>query len=174
MNDVETGTPPERELARIDAEIEQLFRLRREVLFDVERDAALSRPCVMLRLEDGVRAELLAPFLVQVIEFGRTLPLAVRPRLVRVRRTGKDEPTHLGIYVGDLPTGLDLSFRPRVGLLSLRSVATVPHIVVPALGEVLTGAECWWQALPEGMELTDLTDMEIAQGWAQLIRKAGL
>jgi hypothetical protein len=158
-------SPADRELSRIDAEIERLFAERREVLaLTGDREAPAERihgvPC------DGTALAL--PMSVTKFSVGQLVPRRVMPRLVRVRRLGKGEKTYAGIYVADVASGVYLQHVPRTGHLRVEIDMPVPLIAVPALGEMVLGTECWWAALADGEEFTELSDLDVARSWHAL------
>ena len=84
--------------------------------------------------------------------------------LVKVRPCGDSNPeskTFLGIYVGELPTGLSLSFNEETGTLRLRPGVGNPAILVPSLGRIVFGLESWWSEISGADELKQITDEDI-------------
>lgn len=72
--------------------------------------------------------------------------------LVKIRPCG-DEKTYLGLYVGDLPRDLDISWAEKSNELFV-SVTSNPAIFVPALNRVVRGDESWWSIIEKPEDAT--------------------
>lgn len=86
------------------------------------------------------------------------------PRLVAVRPV-KEDKTYVGIYVGDLPTGVSASLNRTSGVLHIQRAHYNPAIVVPELGRIVFGYESWWHEIKNLEELRNITQEDIEGTW---------
>lgn len=87
-------------------------------------------------------------------------------KLVKVRPCDDkyEGKTYLGIFLGDLPVGVIVSFQEGAGVLGL-SAETNPAIFVPELKQIIYGCESWWGIIDDLNELKDITEEEIESVW---------
>lgn len=81
--------------------------------------------------------------------------------LVKVRPCGDDNPedkTYLGIFLGELPTGLSFAFNRETGTLLVEPGSGNPAMLVPELGRIVFGCESWWSEVKNADELPQITD----------------
>lgn len=73
--------------------------------------------------------------------------------------------TYLGIYLGDLPTGMHpgAAFDDRNSELIINPGMANPCIFVPDLDRVVWGYESWWGVIKGPEELKEITDEDIRQ-----------
>lgn len=72
--------------------------------------------------------------------------------------------TYLGLYLGELPIGNNISFNPETKELNV-SFSTNPAIFVFDLGEIVYGMESWWSLIGTEEDLKDITDEDINSVW---------
>lgn len=87
--------------------------------------------------------------------------------LVKVRpcRPEAQEKTYLGLYVGDMATGVGAALSTRTGVLEITPVNQNPAIWVPDLGVLVFGMESWWAPIKSVADLKSITDADISSVW---------
>ena len=84
--------------------------------------------------------------------------------LVAVRPVNSEK-TYLGVYLGNIPVGLDQAYDPKKKELNLY-VHTNPAICIPDLGcRVVMGSGSWWRELKSEDQLKNITDADIQNVW---------
>ena len=85
--------------------------------------------------------------------------------LVRVRPCADEYSgeTYFGLHIGDWPTGLTASLKDDV--LVVKPCLSNPAILIPDLGIIVRGYNCWWQKVTPGEALRIITDETIQNQW---------
>ena len=97
--------------------------------------------------------------------------VVVRP----CRAEGEEERSYVGLHLGSLPMSATATIDALVGIVQV-STRAMPAILVPALGEVVYGPQCWWRRcseaeladLREGRPLVGIQDGDIRRMWGVL------
>ena len=92
------------------------------------------------------------------------LPKNRKCQLVAIRQACNDK-TYVGIHVGDFPLGIEASYHPDSGVLSLLNACYNPAVVIPDLGKVVMGYEAWWRRIRSEEQLKEITDGDIQNTW---------
>jgi hypothetical protein len=84
---------------------------------------------------------------------------------VAVRPCGEEygDKTYLGIYLGDLPLGIQL-YAERDHTLSVLTHQN-PAMYVPDLKEIIWGCGSWWHKIDKPEQLEEITDKDISNVW---------
>lgn len=87
-------------------------------------------------------------------------------QLVRISPCGKEYggKTYIGILLGDLPIGTNISFHLDDQKLHV-GATTNPAIFVPELKKVIYGIESWWDEIEKPEDLKDITPEDIQNQW---------
>ena len=87
-------------------------------------------------------------------------------RFTKVRPCGKEYEgkTYLGIYLGDLPIGNQISHNKLTGELSV-AFETNPANFVFGLNKIIFGNASWWGIIKTEEELKNITDKDIENVW---------
>lgn len=72
--------------------------------------------------------------------------------------------TFLGIYLGDLPQSIIVSYRPKSKELTTLTKDN-PAIFVPELNKIIFGSESWWGKIKSPEHLRQITDEDIQNVW---------
>jgi len=82
-------------------------------------------------------------------------------QLVKIRPCGNeyDGKTYLGVYIGELATGINASLEGDKVKTSF--AGHNPAILIPSLNKVVYGAESWWGKIDSMDELEEITDEDI-------------
>lgn len=91
---------------------------------------------------------------------------AKQGQFVSVRKAGEGEKTKLGLYLGDLPLGVNVGTRkddPHT--LIIQYQRTNPAIFVFDDNQIVYGAESWWGAIKSPEHLREITDGDIENVW---------
>lgn len=80
-------------------------------------------------------------------------------------RPCSSQATYLGIYLGDLPLGVEVSYHPETGILHVSQGFHNPAIWVPDLNRIVYGAESWWDIMTSPDDLRKITDADIQDVW---------
>lgn len=108
------------------------------------------------------------PIEVSAIEnkFGDNLSFYECGTLVKIRPCGKEykDKTYLGIYLGDLPVNIFVSYNCESKVLSISAYRN-PAIFVPELKKIVYGYESWWGEIENPDSLKDITNEEINSQW---------
>jgi hypothetical protein len=73
--------------------------------------------------------------------------------------------TFLGIYIGQLPQGVGISYHRESGVLAARFAYHNPAIWVPELQKIVWGSGSWWSPIESLDALRAITDEEINNTW---------
>lgn len=103
-------------------------------------------------------------------EFGISLPLIHRDEVgcfVSIRPCADEYKgkTFLGILLGDLPMGVDVTYDEPSGVISILPGWGNPAIWVPDLKKVIMGYESWWGRIETPEQLREITDADINDVW---------
>ena len=87
-------------------------------------------------------------------------------KFVRIRPCAKEyqNKTYLGLYLGDLPVGFQISHNSDTKELNVR-FKTNPAIFVFDLKKIIYGCESWWGFIESEDELKTITDIDIDSIW---------
>lgn len=85
--------------------------------------------------------------------------VSIRP--VAEEHEGK---TFFGIYMGDLPIGVNTRADPESGVLTIWPHHN-PAIWVPALGRIVYGCQSWWGPIKDPKAVRQITDDDIQNVW---------
>lgn len=87
-------------------------------------------------------------------------------KLVRVRPCDKKYKgkTFLGIFLGELPIPMYVSYNKDEQMLSIKNMHN-PAIFVPDINEVVFGYESWWSLINSSEDITDITNDDISNVW---------
>lgn len=85
--------------------------------------------------------------------------------LVKVRPCGDKygKKTYLGFLIGEVALGSSWSVSDDK--IQLEFAGHNPAIFVPELGEIIYGAESWWEEIESEDELKEITDSDIDNVW---------
>lgn len=85
---------------------------------------------------------------------------------VRVRPCDKkyEGKTFLGIFLGELPIPMHVSYNKEEQMLSISNMHN-PAIFVPDINEVVFGFESWWSLINSDENIEDITDDVINNTW---------
>jgi hypothetical protein len=72
--------------------------------------------------------------------------------------------TYLGVYLGDLNAGPQVSWHAKTKILSVHPYKN-PAIYVPDLKRVVWGMESWWGVIDKPEDLKKITDADIQNVW---------
>lgn len=72
--------------------------------------------------------------------------------------------SYIGIYLGDLPTGIHSSFDRTSGILTNRTIGN-PAIFVPELRKIVWGYESWWREIKSIEDFKGITKEDIENTW---------
>lgn len=72
--------------------------------------------------------------------------------------------TYLGLYLGDLPIGHNISHNPETKELSI-SFSNNPAIFVFNLNKIVYGMESWWGIIESEDDLKEITESDINNIW---------
>ena len=86
---------------------------------------------------------------------------AVRVRPCDEKYQGK---TFLGIFLGELPIPMHVSYNKDEQMLSISNMYN-PAIFVPEINEVVFGYESWWSLINSSEDIEDITDETINNTW---------
>lgn len=87
-----------------------------------------------------------------------------------VRIAGETQ-TYLGLYLGELPWILTVGYEEDNRTLRVGS-ASNPCLLIPSLGRLVWGAECWWHLLDSPDDFKEITDKTISSQWYVQAAKA--
>ena len=93
--------------------------------------------------------------------------LGAKPgRYVSIRPVAKqyEGKTFLGLYLGEFPVNLIVTFRPKDKRLTMMSRGN-PAIFVPDLDKVVFGFESWWGEIKSPEQLKQITNEDIQNIW---------
>ena len=94
---------------------------------------------------------------------------AVRPCMNDDKTANKK--TYLGIYLGDQPWHISVSYNDSNKELNVSPIGN-PAIYVPDLRKIVRGASSWWKFIESEEELSDITDDDIdSQFYVMLAKK---
>lgn len=162
------------ELAEVDAELERLEALKRELYARSLEAPAHEKICAdyiaSLYAEPLPFKELKYPIEVRGITFtGQTWVVDGYPNrsLVRVRPCAAEyeNKTFLGLYLGDVAQTMGCSFNQESGVLEVFLSHHNPAIWIPSRRRVVFGCESWWGPIRSEQELTTITDETIDGLW---------
>ena len=87
--------------------------------------------------------------------------------LVKIRPCAPEHKnkTFLGVYIGDIATGVGATLNPKDGVLGVHPAEHNPAILVPELGKLVFGYESWWGPIKSEEELKQITNDDIANVW---------
>lgn len=87
-------------------------------------------------------------------------------KFVRIRPCSKEyqNKTYLGLYLGELPVGFQISHNSETKELNVR-FNTNPAIFVFDLKKIIYGCESWWGFIESEEELKTITDIDIDNVW---------
>jgi len=87
-------------------------------------------------------------------------------RFIRVRPCANEyqNKTYLGLYLGELPVGLQISHNSETKELNVRFNIN-PAIFVFDLKKIIYGCESWWGFIESEDELRTITDIDIENVW---------
>ena len=87
-------------------------------------------------------------------------------KLVRVRPCDKKYKgkTFLGIFLGELPIPMYVSYNKDEQMLSIKNMHN-PAIFVPEINEVVFGYESWWSLINSSEDIEDITNDDISNVW---------
>lgn len=87
-------------------------------------------------------------------------------KLVRVRPCDKKYKgkTFLGIFLGELPIPMYVSYNKDEQMLSIKNMHN-PAIFVPDINEVVFGYESWWSLINSDEDIEDITNDDISNVW---------
>jgi hypothetical protein len=87
-------------------------------------------------------------------------------KFVRIRPCAREyqNKTFLGLYLGELPTGFQISHNTETKELNVR-FNTNPAIFVFDLKKIIYGCESWWGFIESEDELKTITDIDIDNIW---------
>jgi hypothetical protein len=77
---------------------------------------------------------------------------------------GCEVKSYLGLYLGDLPIGTNISYNPETKEL-ITSFDTNPGIFVFALNKIVYGCESWWSVIESEDDFKDITQDAINEQW---------
>lgn len=86
-------------------------------------------------------------------------PVRVRP--CDEKYQGK---TFLGIFLGELPIPMHVSYDKDEQMLSISNMYN-PAIFVPEINEVVFGYESWWSLINSSEDIEDITNDDISNVW---------
>ena len=72
--------------------------------------------------------------------------------------------TYLGLYLGELPTGIGITHNEESGALTVR-YNNNPAIFVFEINKIIYGCESWWSFIENEAELNEITDIDIENVW---------
>ena len=72
--------------------------------------------------------------------------------------------TYLGLYLGDMPIGSNISYNEKSKELDI-SFKTNPAIFVFDLNKIIYGCESWWGIIKKEEDLKQITDADINNIW---------
>ncbi len=89
-----------------------------------------------------------------------------RGKFVKVRPCGDSYggKTYLGLYLGALPIGHNISHNPETKELKV-SFASNPAIFTFGLNKIIYGCESWWGVIESEEDLKEITDADINDVW---------
>lgn len=87
-------------------------------------------------------------------------------KLVRIRPCDKKYKgkTFLGIFLGELPIPMNVSYNKDEQMLSISNMYN-PAIFVPEINEVVFGYESWWILINPDEDIEDITNDDISNVW---------
>lgn len=87
-------------------------------------------------------------------------------RFVKIRPCGEEyeDKTYLGLYLGDMPIGHNISHNPETNELNV-SFSTNPGIFVFDLNKIIYGMESWWGIINNEKDLKEITNSDINNIW---------
>lgn len=87
-------------------------------------------------------------------------------KFVKIRPCGDDYggKTYLGLYLGNLPVGFNISHNPDTKELKI-AFASNPAIFVFDLNKIVYGYESWWGLIESENDLEEITDADIDNVW---------
>lgn len=83
---------------------------------------------------------------------------------VKVRPSAEDK-TFLGVYLGDTPIGLGISYKDEQSTLVIKPGVPNPAIYVPDLKRIVYGMESWWGRIASPDDLKEISDEDISNVW---------
>lgn len=72
--------------------------------------------------------------------------------------------SYLGIYLGELPISISVSYDPNTGVLKNRAVNN-PAIFVPELKKIIYGCESWWREIHSAEDFAGISNEDIENTW---------
>lgn len=72
--------------------------------------------------------------------------------------------SYLGIYLGELPVDIAVSYDEDTGILRNRAVNN-PAIFVPELKRIVYGYESWWREIESADDFAGISDEDIENTW---------
>jgi len=83
-----------------------------------------------------------------------------------------EKETYLGIYLGDLPRSLNLSFNKESRSLEITSGYSNPAMWIFKLKKIVWGCESWWSIIETPEEFGPITDEDIENvSYVKILRK---
>lgn len=83
---------------------------------------------------------------------------------VAVRKCS-DGKTYLGLYLGDLATGVCCYLNEQTGIVHFSLGRHNPAIWIPQTCEMVYGLESWWSPIEKPEDLEQITDEDIQNTW---------
>lgn len=115
--------------------------------------------------------ESLFPMTINKLAYGDTRALeqgATTGRFVAIRAVPSVDPeekTRLGIYLGNLNSGIHSEYNPETQVLTIDRTGGNPAIFVPDLARIVMGYESWWGYINTPDDLKQISDADIDSAW---------
>lgn len=115
--------------------------------------------------------ESLFPMTLNRLAYGDTGALVQKKttgRFVSIRAVESVDPegkTRLGVYLGELNSGIHVEYNPETQVLTVYRTGGNPAIFVPDLARVVMGYESWWKYINTPDDLRQITDADIDSVW---------
>jgi len=161
-----TTSSPREELDEIQIAIENLEKRRRQIYVASLEAAEEDKVCsdFLAEMEAESNPAFQYPIQLMGINWTGNDGLPQKCKLVAVRPVNDDK-TYVGVYVGDLPLGVSVSYDRKSQVLSMSLGHHNPAIVVPALNKIVMGCESWWTPIKNEEHLRKITDEDIGNVW---------
>jgi hypothetical protein len=87
-------------------------------------------------------------------------------KFAKVRPCGEEygNKTYLGLFLGELPIGQNISYNRKSQVLDI-SFRNNPAIFVFELNKIIYGIESWWGIIETENDLKDISDQDINNIW---------
>lgn len=169
-------TPKER-LEEIHKQIEALEKERREIyqwsLTAPENQKVCSDFFARMLGEDDLETAPPEPLLVKKIIGGPPMYMESGPSRygtpcwVAIRPCAEDckGQTYLGLYIGDLATGVTFRANSEMGVMSVCPAWHNPAIWVFDLNRLVFGMESWWGRIKTPEDMKQITNQDIENTW---------